>query len=116
MQLRYHFSPGLLPSISHLKVSLNGTLFATVPVTIPPTATVPPNTAQPANSIRSENNSLLEVTLTLPAELLTRRNALTFEFVGHYAMKCEDPSHSTLWSHIDNTSTIEFTGSLIPLR
>ena len=26
MQLRYHFSPGPLPSISHLKVSLNGTL------------------------------------------------------------------------------------------
>ncbi len=116
MQLRYHFSPGLLPSISHLKVSLNGTLFATVPVTIPPTATVPPNTAQPANSIRSENNSLLEVTLTLPAELLTQQNALTFEFVGHYAMKCEDPSNSTLWSHVDNTSTIEFTGSLIQLR
>ncbi len=33
MHLRYHFSPGLLPDISHLKVSLNGTLFATLPVT-----------------------------------------------------------------------------------
>ena len=33
LKLRYHFSPALLPSVSHLKLSLNGTLFATVPVT-----------------------------------------------------------------------------------
>jgi len=37
MQLKFHFSPGLLPMISHLKVSLNGTLFATLPVTQQPT-------------------------------------------------------------------------------
>ena len=36
MKLRYHFSPGLLPELSHLKVSLNGTLFATLPVTVAP--------------------------------------------------------------------------------
>ncbi len=36
MHIRYHFSPGLLPDISHLKVSLNGTLFATLPVTTSP--------------------------------------------------------------------------------
>ena len=32
MHIQYHFSPGLLPDISHLKVSLNGTLFAVLPV------------------------------------------------------------------------------------
>ena len=37
MHLKYHFSPGLLPALSHLKVSLNGTLFATLPVTMQPT-------------------------------------------------------------------------------
>jgi cellulose synthase (UDP-forming) len=62
----------------------------------------------------SENNSLLETTLTLPVEALVRTNDLTFEFVGHYATKCDDPSNSTLWSHVDNTSTIEFAGSLTP--
>ena len=36
MHIRYHFSPGLIPDISHLKVSLNGTLFATLPVTMRP--------------------------------------------------------------------------------
>ena len=39
MKLRYHFSPGLLPALSHLKVSLNGTLFATLPVSTAPTFT-----------------------------------------------------------------------------
>jgi cellulose synthase (UDP-forming) len=114
MRLRYHASPALIPSLSHLKVSLNGTLFATVPVT-QSTEVVQPNTGPAANGTRSVNNVLLEATLTLPVEILARNNDLTFEFVGHYATKCEDPSNSTLWSHIDTTSTIEFAGSLIPL-
>jgi cellulose synthase (UDP-forming) len=112
MRLRYHFSPGLIPSLSHLKVSLNGTLFATLPVTTPPT---PPGPSD-LNAPRSENNSLLEATLTLPAEMLVRDNQLTFEFVGHYTMECEDPSHTTLWSHVDATSTLELAGNLLPLR
>jgi cellulose synthase (UDP-forming) len=123
MRLRYHFSPGLIPSLSHLKISLNGTLVATLPVTMQPTDAIPPsdslkasNTGQTPNSPHTENNSLLESTLTLPAELLAPNNDLTFEFVGHYAMKCEDPTHSTLWAHVDNNSTIEFAGTLMPLE
>ena len=41
MKLRYHFSPGLIPALSHLKVSLNGTLFATLAVNTPPTPPKP---------------------------------------------------------------------------
>ncbi|WP_263365900.1 UDP-forming cellulose synthase catalytic subunit [Edaphobacter bradus] len=119
MHLRYHFSPGLIPALSHLKVSLNGTVFATLPVTTP--ATPPARTAGPASgtsaTITSEENSaLLEANVTLPAEMLVRDNQLTFEFVGHYTMECEDPSHTTLWSHVDTSSTIEFSGSLLPLH
>ena len=114
MHLRYHFSPGLIPSLSHLKVSLNGTLFATIPVTTPPSGVTQPSNGQ-ASSIRTENNALLESVLTLPAEMLVHDNELTFEFVGHYTLKCEDPSHSTLWAHIDNNSTIELAGSLHPV-
>jgi cellulose synthase (UDP-forming) len=115
MRLRYHFSPGLIPSLSHLKVSLNGTLFATIPVTAPPSGVIQPSNGQ-ANTIRTENNALLESVLTLPAEMLVHDNELTFEFVGHYTLKCEDPTHSTLWAHVDNNSTIELAGSLIPLH
>jgi cellulose synthase (UDP-forming) len=116
MRLRYHFSPGLIPSISHLNVSLNGTLVATLPVTAQPIGNIQPATGQTANTARSEYSALLETSLTLPADVLGRDNELKFEFVGHYAMKCEDPSHSTLWAHVDNTSAIELTGSLIPLH
>src|SRR5258708_36301845 len=35
LKLRYHFSPGLIPALSHFKVSLNGTLVATLAVHTP---------------------------------------------------------------------------------
>ncbi len=119
MKLHYHFSPGLIPSLSHLKVSLNGTLFATLAVNTPPVPPSPSTASQktdnPTLSV-TESNVLLEATLTLPADMLVRDNQLTFEFVGHYTMECEDPSHTTLWSHIDPTTTIQLAGSLLPLH
>ncbi len=99
MKLRYHFSPGLLPGVSHLTVSINGTLFATLAVDATP----------------RDQSGLLEATLNLPADLLVHNNQLTFEFIGHYALRCEDPSNSTLWARIDSGSTIELTGSYLPL-
>jgi cellulose synthase (UDP-forming) len=116
MHLRYHFSPALIPSLSHLKVSLNGKLLATLPVTASTEAvTTHIAPAEPSN-IGSANNTSPESTISLPPEMLVRDNNLTFEFVGHYAAKCEDPSHSTLWAQVDNNSTIEVTGTLNPLR
>ena len=126
MKLRYHFSPGLIPALSHLKVSLNGTLFATLPVVNAPTFTgTMENDLTAAQKLasqqalvatRNENNALIEATLTLPAELLVHDNEITFEFIGHYTLQCEDPSHSTLWSHVDSNSTIELAGGLLPLQ
>jgi cellulose synthase (UDP-forming) len=92
LRLRYRFSPGLLAGISHLKVSLNGTPFATLPATADPDAM-----------------------LALPAELLVRDNQLTFEFIGHYTTTCEDPANSTLWGQVDATSTVELAGTLLAL-
>ena len=125
LHLRYHFSPGLLPDISHLKVSLNGTLFATLPVTTHPATANPTEDLTPEQKVaeqqvlnvtRNENNALLEATLQMPADMLVHQNELTFEFIGHYTFQCEDPSHSTLWSHVDANSTIELAGSLLPLQ
>ncbi len=119
MHIRYHFSPGLLPEISQLKVSLNGTLFATLPVTSRPGLTVPDGDLTQDKSVnvsRNEQGALLEATVTMPAEMLVHNNELTFEFIGHYTLQCEDPSNSTLWSHVDNSSTIELAGSLLPLQ
>ncbi len=125
MHIRYHFSPGLLPEISHLKVSLNGTLFATLPVTAIPGYAVGGNDQTSAQKLaqqgsvtvsRNESGALLEANLVMPADMLVHNNELTFEFIGHYTLKCEDPSNSTLWSHVDNSSTIELAGAKIPLQ
>jgi len=99
MKLRYHFSPGLLPGMSHLNVSLNAKLLATI------TAGAPTSTGPSAAP---------EAILIVPADMLARDNQLTFEFIGHYAQQCEDPLNSTLWTQIDSNSTIELAGSLQP--
>jgi cellulose synthase (UDP-forming) len=98
MKLRYHFSPGLLAGNSQLNVSLNGTLFATL---------------TPAES--DGQSALLEATVNVPAALLKQDNQLSFEFIGHTAQPCEDPSNSILWSRVDADSSIELAGALLPL-
>jgi cellulose synthase (UDP-forming) len=124
MHIRYHFSPGLIPALSHLKVSINGTLFATLPVltgvnvngswTREGTGTILNN----ANVIVTPNNTsaLLEADLQIPADMLSRNNEINFEFIGHYTLQCEDPAYSTLWSHVDNNTQITLAGDLLPLR
>jgi cellulose synthase (UDP-forming) len=99
--LRYHFSPGLIPGISQLNVSLNGTLVSTLAVG--------------AQSNPTREDTLIESTVNLPAELLVHDNQLTFQLIAHYALQCEDPLSSTLWTEIDGTSTVELAGSFLPL-
>jgi cellulose synthase (UDP-forming) len=111
MKLHYHFSPGLIPDVSHLKVNLNGTLVATLAA-----GTKADSAEQQSPGDQPLSVTGNEATLTLPVALLAHDNNLTFEFVGHYNMQCEDPSHSTLWSQVDASSTIEFAGSLVQLQ
>jgi cellulose synthase (UDP-forming) len=99
LKLRYHFSPGLLADVSHLNVSLNGTLIETVAVNAPPDP--------------SGRSGPIEAAIDLPPELVGHENQLTFEFIGHYAAQCEDASNSTLWARVDASSTIELVGSLL---
>jgi len=101
LKLRYRFSPGLLPGISQLNVSLNGSQLATLAVKAPSTST-------------ADQGDTLEAALKLPAERLVADNQLTFEFIGHYTLQCEDPSNSTLWSQIDSSSTVELAGTQAP--
>jgi cellulose synthase (UDP-forming) len=124
MKLHYQFSPGLIPSVSHLNISLNGTLVATVAVAAPPAVTVqgaavalpvPPVSGQAvdaADIASNKNSALLETFIVVPANLLQRNNRITFELIGHYKADCEDPSNSTLWSRIDTTTTFELAGIL----
>lgn len=95
----YRFSPTLLPQLSHINLLLNGTRFATLQM--PEKGTSP--------------DALQDQTIAIPSDLLVHNNQLTFESVAHYAQSCEDPMEAGLWSKIDNASSIELTGSLLPL-
>ena len=98
MHIYYHFSPSLIPAQSHLKVILNGTTFATLPVPQTP-----------------NNGAVIQSDIVVPPDLLVRNNQLTFEFIGHYTNTCEDPTNSALWAHVDPNTTIAMSGVLLPL-
>ncbi len=122
LKLRYHFSPGLIPALSHLKVSLNGTLLATLPVIAAPRAPGPalsPNERAIAGDrldpARDERSALLEANIPLPSDMIVQNNELTLEFIGHYTMQCDDPTHTTLWAQVDSSSIIDLSGSLLSL-
>ena len=100
LNLRYSFSPSLLAQLSHLNVLLNGSLIASLPV--------------PAKDAANVQDAL-STTVTLPAELLARNNVLGFQFIGHYTMQCEDPANTTLWGRVEASSSVEVSGSLLPL-
>jgi cellulose synthase (UDP-forming) len=101
IHIYYAFSPSLLPQLSHIQLMLNGTLFATLP--IPPGET-------PATGSKEE-----DAEFSIPAELLVRKNIFTIEFIGHYAMVCEDPSNTTLWARVATGTYLDFTGDILPL-
>jgi len=107
IKLHYQFSPDLNPALSHFNLILNGKLFASVP------AVAPPVPSWMANLAKNQNNGQRETSITIPAELLSRSNELTIEFVGTPPEKSEGLSTSALWSQIDNSSTIELTGFYI---
>jgi len=97
LKLHYAFSPSLIPSLSHINVMLNGTLIETLPA--------PQNTGSAQQELDTE--------IPLPVDMIVRDNNLKFQFIGHYTLQCEDPSHSTLWSRVENTSSIELSGARV---
>ena len=97
----YAFSPSLLPQLSHLKLILNGTLFATIQPT-----------PGPAGGSSSQN---AEGEFSIPADLLVHNNTLTIQFIGHYTMVCEDPANTTLWARVHRSTYLDLQGDLLPL-
>jgi cellulose synthase (UDP-forming) len=101
IHLNFSFSPSLIPQLSHLKLLMNGTLFATIQPT-------------PGQNGGSESRDA-EAEFTIPSELLVHNNTLTLEFIGHYTMVCEDPANTTLWAYVYRTSYIDIRGNLLHL-
>ena len=101
IHIYYAFSPSLLPQLSHIKLIMNGTLFATVQ----------PTPGQVGGSASQD----AEAEFTIPPDLLVHNNALTIQFIGHYTMVCEDPSNTTLWSRVHRNTFLDIQGDLLPL-
>lgn len=79
LNLKYSYSPALLPDLSHLKVTINGVTVGTLP-------------ADKANA-----GKLLSADLPIDPRLVTDYNQLNLQLIGHYTRECEDPDHSSLW-------------------
>jgi hypothetical protein len=88
LNLRYAYSPALLPDLSHINVLVNDQVAASIDV--------PKNTAGTA----------LQRTIALPPYLFTSNSKLRLQLIGHYTTQCEDPLHSSLWANISNDSTL----------
>ena len=101
IHLYYAFSPSLLPQLSHLKLIMNGTLFATIQPT--------------PGQVGGSNSQDAEGEFTIPPELLVHNNTLTIQFIGHYTMVCEDPANTTLWSRVHRNTFLNIEGDLLPL-
>ncbi len=97
----YAFSPSLLPQLSHIKLILNGTLFATIQPT--------------PGQVGGSDGRDAEAEFSIPTELLVHNNTLTIEFIGHYTMVCEDPANTTLWARVHRNTVLDIRGDLLPL-
>ncbi len=97
----YAFSPALIPQLSQLRLSLNGTVFTTIQPT-------------PGKFGGSDPNDQ-EADFAIPTDLLVHSNTLAFEFIGHYTMTCEDPANTALWARVHRNTSIDIRGDLLPL-
>jgi cellulose synthase (UDP-forming) len=101
IHIYYAFSPSLLPQLSHLKLILNGTLFATI---------------QPIpGQVGGSDGRDAEAEFPIPTDLLVHNNTLTIEFIGHYTMICEDPANTTLWARVQRNTFLDIRGDMLPL-
>jgi cellulose synthase (UDP-forming) len=101
IHIYYAFSPSLLPQLSHLKLILNGQLFATIQPT--------------PGQVGGSDSRDAEAEFSIPTDLLVHNNTLTIEFIGHYTMVCEDPANTTLWARVHRTTFLDIRGDMLPL-
>ncbi len=97
----YTFSPALIPQLSHLKLLMNGTLFATIQPT--------------PGQFGGSNSHAAEADFSIPSELLARNNTLAIEFIGHSTTGCENPSNTSLWARVHINTYVDIGGDLVPL-
>ncbi|WP_175720115.1 cellulose biosynthesis cyclic di-GMP-binding regulatory protein BcsB [Burkholderia anthina] len=89
LRLTYAYSPSLVFPMSHLKVSVNGEVVATVPFDAP--------------------HAGRTVTQDIPIDprYFSDFNQIGLRLIAHYTLDhCEDPSNSALWADVSPTSEL----------
>ncbi|MGF6610308.1 hypothetical protein OKW45_005230 [Paraburkholderia sp. WSM4175] len=97
LRLRYTYSPSLVFAMSHLKVSINNEVVATVPFD------------------REHAGKLVTQDIALDPRFLTDYNQIGLRLIAHYTLEhCEDPENSALWADVSPSS--EFIVDTAPIR
>ncbi|RZF31453.1 cellulose biosynthesis cyclic di-GMP-binding regulatory protein BcsB [Paraburkholderia sp. UYCP14C] len=97
LRLRYTYSPSLVFAMSHLKVSVNNEVVATVPFD------------------REHAGKLVTQDIALDPRFLTDYNQIGLRLIAHYTLEhCEDPENSALWADVSPSS--EFIVDTAPIR
>ncbi|WP_034294841.1 cellulose biosynthesis cyclic di-GMP-binding regulatory protein BcsB [Herbaspirillum sp. RV1423] len=96
--LQYSYSPALLPDVSQINVMVNDVVAASIPL------------------LKKDAGSLQTQKVDIPAKLITEFNRLSMQFIGHYTMGCEDPTHTSLWAKIGNDSVLDIQTSPLALK
>lgn len=98
LRLVFTLSPALLPALSHLKVLFNEELLQTLVLD------------------KDKLGNPQTVELPIDPRYFTDYNRLRFQFIGHYTMECEMPSHTSLWASISPESQLDLNLRPLPLR
>ena len=93
--LKFAHSPSLIFPLSHINVLVNNELAATIPLS-------------------AETAGGAERIIDIDPRLFVEYNQIGLQLIAHYTMDCEDPVHTTLWSIVDNRSTLELETRELP--
>lgn len=89
LRLQYTYSPALVFELSHLKITLNDEVVATLPL----------EKARAGQQVSRD--------IPLDPRYFTDFNRIAIQFVGHYTMDhCEDLANSALWADISPATTL----------
>ncbi|WP_175881703.1 cellulose biosynthesis cyclic di-GMP-binding regulatory protein BcsB [Burkholderia sp. BCC0044] len=89
LRLTYAYSPSLVFPLSHLKVSVNGEVVATVPF----------DAARAGRTVTQE--------IPIDPRYFSDFNQIGLRLIAHYTLDhCEDPTNSALWADVSPTSEL----------
>lgn len=98
LRLAFSYSPALVFPLSHIKLTLNDEVIATLPLE------------------EKESGRLVTREIDIDPRFFTDFNHLRVQLIAHYTLDhCEDPLHSSLWADISPATTLTLHTSRVTL-